>query len=241
MTAKAVALSLGRATPDYWWTSAAETAVEEVFSTLDQAPAPLHGLVLTKGKRRRGRSWVVTFHRSEEREARDAAHVAAVWDDVVRAFISSSIASRERSFHGRWSSLERGLVRDAAFQRLVRDVLLDYVTARTVILHPSAISGFVVAEPDLERVESYLQQERIPHEFLDELRLEIGTYFPDAIGARLEVVDDPEDKSSELFAIIELEGPAPDAHALIDTFDHNWWLAASRRVRHRLNVDVEVR
>jgi hypothetical protein len=242
MAINALALSLTRATPKYWWASAsaAETALEEVFNTLDDVPAPPRGGVLIKGNRRHGRSWVVAFHRSEEREARDAPHVAAVWDDVVTVFVSSSLASREGSPHDRWSSLERGLLREAAFERLVRDLLVDYLTAH---LAPptSSISGFVVDGADLARVESYLRSERIPREFLDELRLQLRSYFPNELRARLEIVDDPEDGSSELFALVELDGPAPDAYALIDTFDHEWWLAASQRVRHRINVDVEVK
>jgi hypothetical protein len=241
MATKALALTSGRTTPDYWWAPAAESAVEEVFSRLDDVPVPLHRRFLIEGKQRRGRSWVVTFDRSEEGQPRDAAHVAAVWDDVVTAFISSSLASRQGSFYERWSSLERGLVREAAFQRLVQGVLLDYVSTHTLSLARSSISGFMVEEADLERIENYLEREHVPHQFLDELRLQIRNYFPGELAVRLEIVDDPEDKSSELFALIELDGPASNAQALVDQFDHGWWLAASQRVRHRLNVDVEVR
>lgn len=239
MSVFAAPLVFGRTTPSFEWERSAEAAVEDVVSNVAR-PSWQHYALVDDHAARARRRWTYVHKRGTTipRDLpRDSAELRlTLWHEVAHALLASGgdVAAERVS----WNLLEPRLGDGAAFERAVLTILLDYAPQKKrPVAGPTVFGGFGV--DDLSGVSEYLRRERISQQFIGELRDRIAHYFGTAASARLELVEDPEDESIELFAIVRLPEAITDALERLDRFDREWWLHASGQVRHRLNVDVE--
>ena len=105
----------------------------------------------------------------------------------------------------------------------------------------SSLAG-TFAFRDEQAVSRYLDKHRFLIPLLWEVDAKIRQYFDVHSPVILEVVKDFEsgsDEDDELFAMVPTTLPPESAIELLWRLDEDWWLGASGRGRHRMNIGIE--
>ncbi len=92
---------------------------------------------------------------------------------------------------------------------------------------------------DRETVERFLARHRFLVPVLGEARHSIAAIFGPETPVRLELVTDPEEGDSALFARIETTLPVPAALDRLNRLSDDWWLDALPAAQGFLHIDVE--
>ncbi len=92
---------------------------------------------------------------------------------------------------------------------------------------------------DRETVERFLARDGFLVPVLDEARHAIAAVFGAETPVSLELVTDPEEGDSALFARIETPLPVPAALDRLNPLYDEWWMDALPAARGFLHVDVE--
>lgn len=92
---------------------------------------------------------------------------------------------------------------------------------------------------DHSEVKNYIRHNSLLVNVLLEALAKIRSYFGEDSQIALEVVCDPEDGDTKLFAFILTSLSAQDALTQRDRMDEDWWLEASYRAQGKLIIDVE--
>lgn len=74
---------------------------------------------------------------------------------------------------------------------------------------------------------------------ITEMLAKVQQYFGADAEINLEVIQDPEDGNSKLFAFIITSLPVNEALLQRDRFDEEWWLAASEEFQGQLIFDIK--
>lgn len=92
---------------------------------------------------------------------------------------------------------------------------------------------------DRQQVLAYL--ERHPHlvPLLVDVAAAIGQFFPPEDRPYLQVIDDPDTQTVQLYAIVRTSLPPDEADERLDRLDEEWWLDAVERAHGDLTIDVE--
>ena len=94
---------------------------------------------------------------------------------------------------------------------------------------------------DRQQVHAYLARHSHLVPLLVDAAAAIRRYFPQDDTLRLEVIDDAETKTEQLYAIVRTSLPSDEAERQLDRLDEEWWLDAVERASGELTIDAESR